>query len=125
VAGASGLSGGALKGEDLPADRLGEVHERELRSTEKVVFSAFIDDSEELVLGRARVRDDLVDLAGNQRGFVPVVLQADRESFRWNPLRERLGSFRGRSQECADSSSFSPVPERVPPFLPLLRWVLD
>jgi len=47
------LSAGALEGEDLPADGLREIHESELGPTEQIVFSAFIDDPEEFVLGGA------------------------------------------------------------------------
>lgn len=80
--GAEGTSAGALKGEDSLSYGLREIDEDELLPAEEVVFSAFIDDPHKVILGRPRVRDDLIDLARNQRRFIPVVLEAHRESFR-------------------------------------------
>jgi hypothetical protein len=69
--------------EKLPGEDLVEVRFRRLVHEEfvrvKVIFSRFVDDADEAVLGGEFVLDHAVELSQLQRRGVVVVAYADRE----------------------------------------------
>jgi len=60
------MSAGPLKGQDLATHRLWKLDERELIARKEEVFSALVDDSNQIVLGGPGVRHNAVDLAENE-----------------------------------------------------------
>ena len=81
--GSSTLLAGSLKSEDSCPYSLGKFDEGEPAFVEKVVVSALVDDPDEIVPGWTGVGEDSIDLAENQRGFVPRVLEAQGKSLGW------------------------------------------
>ena len=72
---------GFLKSENLLSYSLGKVDKSELVFVEKVVVPALVDDPYEIVLGCSRIGQNPIDLAEDQRGFVPSILEAQRKLF--------------------------------------------
>ena len=72
---------GLLKSENLLSHGLGKVDKSELAFVEKVVVSALVNDPYEIVFRCSRVGQNSIDLAENQRGFVPRILEAQRKVF--------------------------------------------
>lgn len=60
------LLAGSLKSQNLTPHWLRKLDERELVSRKEVVFSALIDDSNQIVLGGLGVRDNAIDLAQDE-----------------------------------------------------------
>ena len=57
-----------------------KVDKRELRLVKQIVLAAFVDNPHEVVFDCARVRENSIDFAQNQRGFVARILEAERKS---------------------------------------------
>ena len=74
-------SAGLLKSENLFSHSLRKVDKSELAFVKKIVLAALVDDPYEIVLGCSRVGQDSIDLAEDQRGFVPAIFEAERKSF--------------------------------------------
>ena len=72
---------GLLKRENSFSYCLGEIDKSELALMKKVVFSAFIDDSNEVILSCTCVGQDSINLTQYQRRFVSFVLKAQRKLF--------------------------------------------
>lgn len=74
---------GFLKSENLLPYSLRKVDEGELSFVEKVIVPALVDDPYEVVLGYSRIGQNSIDLAEEQRRFVPSILEAQRKLFHW------------------------------------------
>jgi hypothetical protein len=72
---------GLLNRKNLPSYSPRKVDESELRLVKEVVVSAFVDDPNEIVLGRSQIWYNPIDLAQDQRGFISNVLKTERELF--------------------------------------------
>ena len=83
LGGCNVLLAGLLKRENFFSYSLGKSDESELAFMEKVIFSTFVDDPNEIVFSRACVGQNSIDLAQYQRSFVPFVLKAQRKLFCW------------------------------------------
>ena len=77
--GASSMLAGFLKSENLLSYSLGKVNKSELSFVEKVIVPALVDDPYEIILGCTRIGQDSIDVAEDQRGFVPGILEAQRK----------------------------------------------
>lgn len=53
-----------------------EVNEEEITLVIQVIFAAFVNDPHKIIFRGFRIRDDLVDLAWNERGLVIGVVYA-------------------------------------------------
>src|SRR5437867_11825089 len=73
------VSAGPLNGQKLPSHGSRKVHERALRSGKQIVLSALIDDTDQTVLRGPRVWQRPINLAANQRGLIPLIVQTERE----------------------------------------------
>jgi hypothetical protein len=67
---------GSLKSEDPLPNSLRKVDEGELSFIEKVIVPALVDDPYKIVLGCSRIWQNSIDLAEDQRGFIPGILEA-------------------------------------------------
>jgi hypothetical protein len=70
-----------LKSENLPSYSLGKLDKSELMFVEKVVVPALVDDPYEIVLGCSGIGQNSIDLAEDERGFIPRILEAQRKLF--------------------------------------------
>src|SRR5206468_12186164 len=73
---------GSLKSEKFFPHGLRKFDEGKLRLIEKVVVPALVDDPHEIVLGGSCIWQNSIDLAEDQRGLVPTILEAQRKLFR-------------------------------------------
>jgi hypothetical protein len=60
-----------LKSENLPSYSLGKLDKSELMFVEEVVVPALVDDPYEIVLGCSGIGQNSIDLAEDERGFIP------------------------------------------------------
>ena len=70
---------GFLKSKNLLPYGLWKVDKGELSSVEQVIVAAFIDDPYQIVLGRSRIGHNSIDLAEDERSFIPSILKAQRK----------------------------------------------
>jgi hypothetical protein len=69
--------------ENLLPNGLRKIDEGELTLVEQIVVSAFVNDPHQIVLGGSRIGHDSIHLAENEGGFIPRILEAQREWIRW------------------------------------------
>jgi hypothetical protein len=74
---------GFLKSENSLPYGLRKVHEGELSFVEQVIVPALVDDPYQIVLGGSRIGHNSIDLAEDERGFIPRILKAQRKWFHW------------------------------------------
>jgi len=72
---------GFLESENLLPYSLRKVDEGELSFVKKVIVPTLVNDPYEIVLGCSRIGQNSIDLAEDQRGFVPGILEAQRKWF--------------------------------------------
>jgi hypothetical protein len=52
-----------LKGEDLPANRLREIHDDELLLVEEIILATFVDDAKKVVLRGSGIGQNAIHFA--------------------------------------------------------------
>jgi hypothetical protein len=80
--GCTRLLASSPQSQEFSADAVRKVHESELTTREQVVFAAFVDDADKAILCGAWIGDNRINLADNERRFVTLVVEAQRELFR-------------------------------------------
>ncbi len=70
-----------FQSENFLLHRLGKVHKHEMAFVIQVILTAFIHDPDQIILRRARIGENPIDFAADERRFVVRVINAERKMF--------------------------------------------